>query len=145
MKKIFIATALAAGVFSSGAALSQTAFQGNEDVDTTECVLLSEEVTLGVSANVHGAYLCNETSNLVQVAACHEGGSRSRGAACTDTDINTAGDQLPPGCDAVGGFSTIPNYIGFMASSEGGVLQEHGLGGRCSGATLTGLDSWSPE
>lgn len=150
MKKYLIAATIIAGFNISGVASAQTAiaFQGNHLVTSgvgKECALLMEDVTLGVSANVHGAFLCDEAENLVQVGACHEGGSRGRGAACTDQNNQMEGDQLPEGCTVASGFSTIPSYIGFMASSAGGVLQEHALGGRCSGSTLTGLDAWGAE
>lgn len=145
MKKFLTSMTFVAGLLASSAAFSQTAFVGNEEVTDEDCALLAETVTLGVSANVHGAYLCDEAENLVQVGACHEGGSRSRGAACVDLDVDEPGNQLPEGCTEVGGFSTIPNYIGFVASSEGGVMQEYALGGRCSGDTLSGLEVWGAE
>ena len=147
MKKNLLAAALLIGFGFSGASFGQqaTAFEGNQEVTGgvgNDCALLAEDVTLGVSANVWGAYLCDETENLVQVGACHVGGSRAQGAACIDLDTETDGDQLPPGCDAIGGFSNIPDYKAFFTSSEGGVMQEHSLGGRCDDSSLTGLDAW---
>jgi hypothetical protein len=139
MNKQIFAAVLAVGLsVSAGMASAATAFQSNVEVETTDCTLLAETITLGVSAKVHGAYACNETTNLVEVGACHEGGSRAQGAACQDTDANTPGDQLPAGCDAVGGFSTIPDYKMFFTSSRGGVMQEFALGGRCSASTVVG-------
>lgn len=132
------------GLFAS-AASAATAFTSNEEVTggtTGECTLLAETITLGVSNNVHGAYNCDETLNLVQVAACHEGGSRAQGAACVDTDLTTAGDQLPAGCTAASGFSTIPDYKAFFTSSQGGVMTEYALGGRCTATTIVGIDGF---
>ncbi|QTF57842.1 hypothetical protein [Stutzerimonas frequens] len=149
MKKHLIAVFVAAGFsMSSGlvSAAAATAFQGNEEVTGGtggECALLAENVTLGASANVHGAYACDEATNLVQVAACHEGGSRSQGAACIDLDADTPDAQLPAGCSELGGFSTIPDYKAFFTSSKGGVMQEYSLGGRCSATTITGIDGFS--
>jgi len=149
MKKNFFAALMAVGLSASvGVAFAApTAFQGNEDITggtTGDCTLLAETVTLGVSANVHGAYNCDETENLVQVAACHEGGSRAQGAACVDLNT-TDGDPngpLPAGCSAIGGFSTIPDYKAFFTSSKGGVMSEYALGGRCSESTITGIDGF---
>lgn len=146
MNKQLIAALMAVGLgLSAGSASAATAFEGNEDVTggtTGECTLLAETVTLGVSSNVHGAYNCDETLNLVQVAACHEGGSRAQGAACVDTDTTTTGDQLPAGCSALGGFSTIPDYKAFFTSSAGGVMSEYALGGRCTATTIVGIDGF---
>lgn len=145
MKKQLVATFIAVGFGVSAGlanAATATAFIGNEVVTggrTGDCTLLADNVTLGASANVHGAWACDETENLVQVAACHEGGSRQQGAACVDQDPDTAGDQLPAGCAAAGGYSTIPDYKAFFTSSKGGVMQEYPLGGRCSESTITGI------
>ncbi|MHB0807684.1 hypothetical protein [Stutzerimonas nitrititolerans] len=147
MKKQLITTIIAVGVGMSASiasAATATAFQANKEVTggrTGECTLLAENVTLGASANVHGAWACDETENLVQVAACHEGGSRQQGAACVDLALDDDPDsvELPAGCTAVGGFSTIPDYKAFFTSSKGGVMQEYALGGRCTENTITGI------
>jgi len=149
MKKQLIATFIAIGVGMSASiatAATATAFTANQEVTggrTGDCTLLAENVTLGASANVHGAWACDETENLVQVAACHEGGSRQQGAACVDLDPDTPDNQLPAGCSDVGGFSTIPDYKAFFTSSKGGVMQEYPLGGRCSESTITGIEGFS--
>ena len=145
MKKNLLALLVAVSFGSAGAVVAApAAFQGNNDVDSTECTLLAETVTLGVSANVHGAFNCDETENLVQVGACHEGGSRSQGAACVDLDPNDGDPNgpLPAGCDGIGGFSTIPDYKAFFTSSEGGVMSEYPLGGRCGAGTIVGIDGF---
>lgn len=147
MNKQLIAALMAAGlgVASSMAFAAPTAFQGNQAVTGgvgNDCPLLAEDVTLGVSKNVHGAYNCDEADNLVQVAACSEGGSRQVGVACIDLDPLLAGDQLPPGCNALGGNSTIPDYKAFFTSSEGGVMAEYQLGQRCGAGTIVGIDGF---
>lgn len=149
-KQILAALAAAGLVLSSSFALGAQAVSGNVTVgnaastaDNTDCELLSEIVTLGVSTKVHGAYFCDEATNLVQVAACHEGGSR-KGVSCTDTDTVTAGDQLPAGCTvADGSTSATPSYKSFFASSAGGVMAEIPLDGRCSATTIVGIDGFS--
>lgn len=148
MNKQIIAALMAAGFcLSAGvASAAGTPFTGNIDVADTDCALLSETVTLGVSKSVHGAYACDETLNLVQVAACHEGGSRAQGAACVDLDT-TDGDAtgpLPAGCTAVGepAFSTIPDFKAFYASSQGGVMAEYALGGRCDDAKVAAVEGF---
>ena len=148
MKKQFIAALMVVGFgLSAGiaSAATGTAFTGNEPVtggNAGDCTLLSEDITLGVSSKVHGAWACDETLNLVQVATCHEGGSRAQGAACVDLDPVAADAQLPPGCSEVGGFSTIPDYKAFFTSSQGGVTQEYALGGRCDASSIVGIDGF---
>lgn len=146
MNKHILAALIVTGVsFSCGTAYAAeaTAFQKNVTVENADCALLGETITLGVSANVHGAYACDEATNLVQVAACHEGGSRSQGVACNDTDPDTTGIQYPAGCDADTPFSSIPSYKAFFTSSKGGVMQENDLGGRCSAEKITAIEGFS--
>lgn len=147
MKKHLIATFIAVGFgVSAGvaSAATATAFTGNEEITKTECALLADPVTLGVSANVHGAYACDEATNLVQVGACHEGGSRSAGVSCaSDADPSTVEVELPPGCTNTTGNSTIPDYKAFFISSKGGVMGEFALGARCSETTITGIKGFS--
>jgi len=147
MKKNIIAALLAVGLGASAAVAvaAPAAFKGNQEIThgtTGNCPLLAETVMLGVSANVHGAYDCNEETNLVKVAACHEGGSRQAGVACNYLldENGDPTDELPAGCDAQGGTSTIPDYKAFFISSRGGVMQEQQLGSRCNESTILGID-----
>ena len=116
------------------------------------CAMLADAVNIGVSNSVVGAWDCNETLNLVQVAACHSGGSRSTGAACGLGAAATA--ALPPeqqqadvpGC-TYGGTpaqvnSTIPSFRAFYTSSAGGVMQEAALAARCESSGLLGIQNW---
>lgn len=146
MNKHLIAAITAMGfALSVGAASAATAFQDNVTLTNTECSLLGESVRLGASAKVHGAYNCNEEANLVQVAACHEGGSRSQGVACVDTDLEQDGVQLPAGCEGTPtpSNSVNPNYKAFYTSSQGGVMQEQELGNRCSATSIIGIEGFS--
>lgn len=151
MKKQIIAALITAGfgLFASAASAAPTAFTGNERITGGtggDCSLLAEAVTLGVSSKVHGAYNCDEALNLVQVAACHEGGSRA-GVTCvaiTDPEDPTADPTYPAGCtaDNVGEQSPIPSYKSFFTSSAGGVMVEYPMDGRCSESTIVGIDGF---
>jgi hypothetical protein len=114
--------------------------------------MLSEAINVGVSNSVVGAWSCEETLNLVEVGACHSGGSRSTGPACGAGAAATASlpleEQQPnvPGC-TYGQTppqlnSTIPDFRAFYTSSNGGVMQESGLGTRCTEAALSAIDNW---
>ncbi|MBU1284681.1 MAG: hypothetical protein KJ989_14555 [Gammaproteobacteria bacterium] len=157
MKKQIIATcvALGLGVLAGTAFAAPTAFENNQKVTGgvgNNCPLLSRDVTLGVSAKVHGAYECDEAANLVKVAACHQGGSRS-GVTCVAIQVlDAAGAPVagsftyPAGCDATsaaaGTQSPIPSYKSFFTSSAGGVMIEYPLDGRCAAGTLTGIEGF---
>lgn len=154
MKKQLITVLLAAGFsMSAGLASAAEAFTGNSEVTggtAGECTLLAENVTLGVSAKVHGAWACDEALNLVQVAACHEGGSRS-GVTCAATPVLDENGAVVPdqftyqaGCTAetVGEQSSIPSYGAFFASSAGGVMVQQPMDGRCSDTTVVGIEGF---
>lgn len=116
------------------------------------CALLADSVNIGVSNSVVGAWDCNETLNLVQVAACHSGGSRSTGAACGLGAAATAAlppeqqQQDVPGCaygqEPAQLNSTIPSFRAFYTSSAGGVMQEAPLTARCESSGLLGITNW---
>lgn len=150
MKKQLIAALITVGFgLFANAASAATAFTANQPVTggaNGDCPLLVETVTLGVSSKVHGAYNCDEAKNLVQVGACHEGGSR-KGVTCvaiTDPEDSTAEPTYPAGCNAgnVGEQSPIPSYKSFFTSSTGGVMVEYPLDGRCGADTLKGIDGF---
>lgn len=156
MKKQIIATCVALGMsVAAGVAFSApTAFVNNVQVTGGvggDCPLLSRNITLGVSARVTGAYDCDEATNMVKVAACHEGGSRS-GVTCAaipvldDEGIATGEVTYPAGCTAemaaAGTQSPTPSYKSFFTSSAGGVMVEYPLDGRCSDSTLTGVEGF---
>lgn len=154
MKKQLIAVLMAAGfTMSAGlASAAPTAFTGNSEVtggSTGNCTLLAENVTLGVSSKVHGAWACDEALNLVQVAACHEGGSRA-GVTCAATPVldaqgvATGEVTYQAGCSAetVGQQSSIPSYGAFFASSAGGVMVQQPMDGRCDNTTVVGIDGF---
>ena len=147
MKKNILAVVMALGMGASAGFVvaAPAAFQNNVNVEQAQCALLSETVRLGVSAKVHGAYNCDEEENLVQVAACHEGGSRQQGVACVPTDPNDPDSPLPAGCggNPTPSNSNIPDYKAFFTSSQGGVMQEQQLGARCSSGTITGISGFS--
>lgn len=148
MKKQLIAVLMAAGFsMSAGLASAATPFTGNTTVATTACTLLAEDVTLGVSSKVHGAWACDETLNLVQVAACHEGGSRA-GVTCAARTVTaedgTTSVVYQAGCSAEteGQQSSIPSYGAFFASSAGGVMVQQPMDGRCDNTTVVGIEGF---
>jgi hypothetical protein len=160
MKKIIYAVAIVMGAGLSSvasAATTPTVFaSGNYTVttDDADCPMLTDQVVIGVSSKVHGGYSCNETSAVIKVAACHEGGSRNTGVACAWVDLN---DPVTPldatddtlnsaGCTAQmvtdGDNSTIPNYNSFSLTSNGGSITAIELEGRCDDASLTAITFW---
>lgn len=152
MKKTIFAVTFAAAVCVPGLVSAANIFTsevyaiplgGTAPAGSTgyQCALVSENVKLGVSKNVVGGFACDEVNNLVQVAACHSGGSRAQGVACnSDADLNTTDKiELPSGCADTTGNSTVPSFKAFTLSSAGGVMNEAPLAGRCETGTLSGI------
>ncbi|MEN8168666.1 MAG: hypothetical protein ABFS08_00405 [Pseudomonadota bacterium] len=154
MKNIISTVVVVMGLgFASIAMAAPTAYVDNikisqdgtgTGVDGT-CALLNETVKIGVSANVNGAFECDETNGIINVAACHEGGTRApiKCAYTVDANGDTTTTWNAAGCDTVGGDSTDPDYTAFTASSRGGVMLGIALGDRCTSSSLTGLDFWT--
>ena len=155
MKKIIIVTAIAMGAGLSGVAVAAptgTLTSQNISVTKVLCPMLEDTVKLGVSTNVHGAYMCDETDNVIRVAACHEGGSRQTAVTCAEIDpdgVALSGDEYfnGVGCDAAavaaGDKATEPSYNAYGASSAGGAMSGLPLGGRCDATTtLTAITFW---
>lgn len=110
MKKINIA-ALILGATMSGSAFA-SAFTGTSDITTTDCTMLAKPVTLAISANVHGMWMCDDVNAVIKVGACHKGGSREP-AKCARIDTNSDGKV-----DSTDGY----NYTGCDATTEGTVI-----------------------
>lgn len=155
MNKQFFALFAAAGLacFASLASAAPTITGSSTQITATDCPLLAEAVTVGMSARVVGTYNCSAALNYVRVGSCHAGGSRSP-LACTiqnqaaiDAANAPGGSGTPPaatypaGCNQTDGTgtSTVPDFRAFVASSRGGAMAELPLGGACDASRLGGL------
>ncbi len=147
MKKSYMAAALAlAAGMSTTAMAAPTAFQGNvtvkKDSGSYQCALLGENVKVGLSSNVHGALECHEADNTVKVAACHEGGRRSP-LTCVNSGTASVPVWNHGNCTAAGDIlADIPDYKSYGVSSDGGVVAEYLLSGKCTAATIVATDLW---
>lgn len=155
MKKIVTAVALVVGAGISGAAFAGptgTLSSGNSVVEIASCPMLSQKTPIGVSTNVHGGFQCDETNNVIRVAACHEGGSRQIAVVCAVIDpdgVANTGDEYfnGVGCDQArvdnGERADEPSYNAYGGASSGGSMLELPLGGRCDAATtLSSITFW---
>ena len=147
MNKFAKAAAVVMGVGVSAAAMAApSAFTVTTTVTgqtTGACPLLIEDTKLAVSTNVVGAWQCDEATAVIKVAACHQGGSRNTGVACsTDDDDSTTAWDAPGGCTTNTGNSSIPSFIAFGASSEGGTMGEYAMDQRCVTGQITGISLW---
>lgn len=144
MKKNILALVTVIGLsatFTAGAAnqAANTGFQGQGVVSSTECALLADQVTMNFSKNVWAAYACDEATSVIQVAACHQGGSRvPKEVQCTQ-DPTDATKFLPAGCKDASSKVTISDYSGFLAGSNGGSVAQEVLGGACGSSSVTTL------
>ena len=151
-KKIIFGFVMAWAFVISGNAMAVESFGETEQSITVtggvgnDCPLLAENVTLGVSANVIGGWACDEGNNIIQVAACHKGGSRDEVSCASYDDQPASVDGTPtniiPGCSDTTGVGD-PDFKAFFATSQGGVMAEKGLGTRCTTSSLEGLSDWA--
>ncbi|WP_125919676.1 hypothetical protein [Stutzerimonas stutzeri] len=144
MKKNILALVTVIGLsatFTAGAAnqAANKGFQGQGIVSSTECALLADQVTMNFSKNVWAAYACDEATSVIQVAACHQGGSRVPKEVTCTADPKDPAKFVPSTCKEVGEKVTISDYSGFIAGSNGGSVGQDVLGGACSDSTVTKL------
>lgn len=145
-----MSAALVSGTATAGA--PDGTFTGKTTVTAADCIMLSQDTTVGLSGGVTGGYQCFEVGNMVLVAACHEGGNRAAPVTCTrfdhDGDPTTEDIVIGEGCTLAmadaGEKATTPSYMAYGGSSAGGAMNEIPLGGRCNtdGATLAATTYW---
>ncbi|MFC5771809.1 hypothetical protein [Thauera sinica] len=141
MKKLIPLFMMIAGVGASFGASAQTALPPNGGpVTTTACTVLSEQVTLNLSKGVHGAFNCDEATNAIKVATCHEAGSRKPTTVnCVAQGSEPDITYTPAGCAAGVASVEISDYRAFTANSRGGGVGTAQLGGACTDSSLSGL------
>lgn len=138
--KILGFAALFAFCFASSAnALTITSGDSIGPDGDQECVVLGEQVRLNLSRGVLGVFECDEASNSIDVATCHESGSRTNQLVCAVAGQDpTTGNPLynDPQCNSgnVGQTVTLsaPRYRGFAASTTGGSVNARQLASNCT-------------
>lgn len=130
-------------IFATAAlALSSTAFATGINFDSgdlitsasAECPLLGEGVTLNLSKNVSGAYMCDTTYTDIRIATCHAAGSnKSTTIDCAVVGFATDGttplfNSATSTCSAPW---SITNYRVFGGSSKGGAVAAMANTGSC--------------
>lgn len=141
MKKVAYAILITAGLGMSAAAMAAGTAITKEPITSTQCALLADQVRLTLSTYVHGAYSCDEETNTIKIATCHEAGSRKPTeitCSVVDPDDEDSGYNHP-GCTEVGQKFTIADYKAFIGSSAGGQVGPTELGGRCDDGTVSKL------
>ena len=102
------------------------------------CDLIGSNVKMSTSDKVWGGFACNDATNVMQVAACHQGGSREA-LSCATYDATA---NVIAGCSSTAGVSTsAPDFKAFSITSDGGTAAEVALNGKCDSAKLTTLGS----
>jgi hypothetical protein len=155
MKKLIFGLLASVVVSNAMAVDAGTALSGSQAVtpDAQGCSLLSEGVTINLSAGVVGAYACNTVSNVVGVAACHPNGRK--GDVTSDCDPvpvtadpanGVAGNVPPVGCvlktnpaNANDGTVTVRGGIAYAASTSGGRVGGVNASA-CSGQNASTID-----
>ncbi|MBU0562777.1 MAG: hypothetical protein KJ890_04475 [Gammaproteobacteria bacterium] len=139
------ASILAASVFSIAFSMGVSATPiSSTAITPILCPVLADNVTLNLSTRVKGAYTCNEVTNSIKIATCHESGSRkARTGVCAGTPSEDDPDVMDwnlPGCTSAGQEIVLgPDYKGFYAITTGGAVVDKQLGGNCTDATVGAL------
>lgn len=133
---LFAALGLAFAFNASAAPINS-----NTPITPALCAVLADNVTLNLSTRVKGAYTCNEVTNSIKIATCHESGSRkARTGICAGTpneDDPDVTDWNYQGCNTAGQEVVLgPDYKGFYAITTGGAVLDKQLGGNCTDATV---------
>ncbi len=150
MKNMTRALLLTAGLATSASALAIAPIDSTDITggSTGECTLLAEDVKIGLSNKVHGAYDCNEITATIVFAGCHEGGSRqAKSTACTAIGTDVDGNTIwsDGSCGSVDDTYEIADYRAFTATSSGGSIGEQQLGGRCTDTTVQAVGAFSAQ
>lgn len=145
-KKLGFAALFVLGFASSASALTITSGDSIGPDGDQECVVLGEQVRLNLSRGVLGVFECTEASNSIDIATCHEAGSRTNQLGCvvSGTDAATGNPVYnDPLCNAgnVGTTVTLPEprYRGFAASTTGGSVNARQLASNCSIGNIESL------
>lgn len=115
----------------------------NGPISPDDCSLLSESVSINLSANVRGAWACDEVTQNIKVATCSQIGSR-RPLTVQCLPIDT----LPDGtdrfnaseCAAARSEIELEGAKGFVASSSFPASVMIELGADCSDGAIVAID-----
>jgi len=142
MKKITYGL-VAAGIMMSSAAFAagvSVPDDGKINNDAQGCILLSEPVKINFSANVLGAYSCDEQTNTITVGTCHTAGARLETVTCAKIGQNPDGTDKYNNsqCQDVDDVITgTPDFRGYFSQTSGGSVSPAWLGGNCTKDQLT--------
>ena len=145
MKKIFTTIAVLAASFMSSSAYAAGAvdaasFTSGTAIDSADCMLLTGSITPSLSANVHAGFRCSDAFGVIQVGACHEGGSRDASTiTCAITDNTTTPPTYNDAtCTSEADTFEIADRRFYTMSSSGGSIATAALGEQvpCADAEL---------
>ncbi|MNR16185.1 hypothetical protein D3C85_1327710 [compost metagenome] len=146
---------LGAAIFSGSAVAAPLPAGGVVAMAT--CATIGQDVTINTSANVIGAFSCNEAGNAAALGTCHTSGSRKTTIyTCTSLDAGVDGisgnaddewnvSPCPAGNVAgqVGKVQIAADYTGFVVSTTGGGVAGTPLKGVCD-TTASNIDKLLP-
>jgi len=124
MKKLLISLLVGTACISSAFATDNAGTVMGGPITTTDCSLLTEDVTINLSNAVFGAYACNTADNIIAVATCHPSGRKGPATvqcsvlAGDDCVATTATDDDP---DV--GTRQVQGGIAYTGSTQGGRIQ----------------------
>lgn len=137
---------LGATVFSAAAVA--TPLPAGGVIQMADCATIGQDVTINTSANVIGAFSCNEAGNAAALGTCHTSGSRKT-TTYTCTSLDSGADGIAGNSDDAWNVSPCPagnvngqpgkvqiaaDYTGFVVSTTGGGVGGAPLKGACDSA-----------
>lgn len=124
MKKLLISLFVGTACISSAFAADNTGTTMGGPITTTQCSLLTEDVTINLSNAVFGAYACNTADNIIAVATCHPSGRK--GPATVQCSVAAGqGCVATPATDDDPDVGTrvVQGGVAYTGSTQGGRIQ----------------------
>lgn len=121
MKKLLISLLVGTACISSAFAADDTGTVMGGPITTTDCSLLTEDVTINLSNAVFGAYACNTTDNIIAVATCHPSGRKGPATvSCSVLARDGCTATTDTGDDPDAGTRQVQGGIAYTGSTQGG-------------------------
>jgi hypothetical protein len=154
MKKMLAFSSLAVALCLSASVQAASKLDGDVTGDmtikTTDCTLLSNDVSVKISKTTQGAYACSEVSNSITVGACSTAGAtKERTENCSWSDnpadsgnpLNMLPNDTSCGVDSSQPKTfTVKGRIAYIGNSSGGKVAPAAMSGSSAGSNCTAAD-----
>ncbi len=94
--------------------------KGVNAISTTDCALLSEDVSVSLSASVLGGYACDAGTNVIAVSMCHPNGRKTAEGYNNYYTMSSAGGKVDRTDDAACAAAAASTLAGTAAAATTG-------------------------